>query len=237
MRGSASFSFGNTMHNTLQKFYEKIQEMNGAKQISLFGLLEPAKDKDASIVVPSLDELKTIYKTVWIDDWYKDKRQREEYFKKGLDILSIFYATQQGQWTVPVALESWFKIKVGSYLIHGKIDRVDTLPDKTLNIIDYKTGKAKEKLESEDKEQLLLYQIAAETLPEYRHIGGTSQLTFYYLNDNVQLSFIGKEKEKEKFTAKLEGILDNIHTRNFTATPDKYTCARCDFRDICEYRV
>jgi len=238
MRGSASFSFGNTMHNTLQKFYQRIQELNNAKQISLFGMpTENAIQKENGVKVPPFEELKEIYAACWIDDWYDSKKQREDYHKKGKEILSVFYKTQEGNWTVPVALESWFKIKVGEYLVHGKMDRVDTQSDGSLEIIDYKTGKSKEKLTAEDKEQLLLYQIAAEALPEYRNIGPTSQLTFYYLNDDLQMSFIGKEKEKEKFTEKLKKILDKIHERDFTATPSKHICERCDFRDICEFRV
>jgi DNA helicase II / ATP-dependent DNA helicase PcrA len=238
MRGSASFSFGNTMHNTLQKFYQKIQDLNGAKQISLFGTpVESSVQSQNGVKIPPFDELKQIFNNCWIDDWYTSKKQREDYHKKGREILKVFYATQEGNWTVPVALESWFKIKVGDYLVHGKMDRVDTLADGTLEIFDYKTGRSKEKLSAEDKEQLLLYQIAAEALPAYRNIGETSKLTFYYLNDDLQMSFVGGDKEKEKFTDKIKKILDKIHERDFTATPSKFICARCDFREICEYRV
>ncbi len=240
-KGSASFSFGQTMHATLQNFYIRIQELNSAKQVSLFDA--PVKSSNTAtavatgIKVPTLDELLKIYEASWLPDWYKSEHQREEYYDKGKDILRIFYKSHEGNWTIPVNLESWFKIKVGKYLVHGRIDRIDQLPDGSLEIIDYKTGKAKDKLTTDDKEQLLIYQIATQELPEYHHIGKPSKLTFYYVNDNLQNSFIGEDKELEKLREKLVGTIDKIHSKDFTATPSQFACEYCDFKDICDYRV
>ncbi len=235
-RGSASFSFGNTIHNTLQKFYERVVELNSANQGSLFDS-SPKKEKTDQVSVPSLDELLEIYEKSWIGDWYKSKRQREDYFKKGKEILRVFYAAQEGNWTVPVKIESGFKIKVGDYLLRGKIDRIDQNSEGNLDIIDYKTGKSKEKLTADDKEQLLIYQIAAQSLPEYRNIGPVGTLTFWYLNDNIKAEFTGEDKQIEKLRDKLVALIDNIHERDFKAAPSKFSCGYCDYRDICEFGV
>lgn len=236
VRGTASFSFGQSLHGTLQEFYQKIQALNQVEQANLFTILEPTTVAKTAIKVPNLDELQEMYKKHWMEDWYKDETQRNKYYKKGEEIIKIFYKTQENNWTIPVCLESWFKIKVGDYLVHGRIDRVDQLPDGTLGIIDYKTGKAKEKVVGEDKDQLLIYQIAAEQLPEYQILGQPSQLTYFYLNDNVKVSFLGTEKEKEKLKERLKEIIDKIHSKNFVATPSKFACDHCDFRDICDFR-
>lgn len=236
MKGSASFSFGNTIHNTLQKFYERVQELNSAKQDSLFGL--PAEiSVQSNIKVPSFEELIKLYEKSWIADWYKSKNQREKYFAKGKEILKIFYESQADNWTVPVALEGFFKIKVGDYLINGRIDRIDKLEDGSLEIIDYKTGKSKDKLSTDDKQQLLIYQIAAESLPQYKNIGEVGKLSFYYVNDNLKTSFIGKDKDLEALQEKLIAVIDKIKKGDFNATPGKFVCQFCDFKDICEYRA
>ncbi len=239
-RGSASLSFGQTMHATLQHFYERIKELNSAEQISLFSEspkqdAEPKKIK--GLIVPTFEELIALYEKAWMKDWYKSKRQHDEYYAKGKDILKIFYTSQEENWTIPVALESYFKIKIGDESIKGRIDRVDQMPDGTLEIIDYKTGKTRETLDAEDKEQLLLYHIAATRLPSYRNMGETSTLSFYYLNDNLKVSFSGAEKEIEKLEQKLAGLIANIRGGDFKAKPSKFACGYCDFKEICEFRV
>lgn len=227
MKGTAAFSFGNTMHNTLHRFYQRVQEGNGAIQTSLFASAHAA-DESGIPRVPDLQELLEDYEKAWISDWYWSKEQREEYYKKGKEILHVFYKENEGAWTVPIALESGFKIKIGSYLISGKIDRVDQLDNKTLHIIDYKTGKSKETLSSEDKQQLLLYQKAAEILPEYRNVGPVGSLTYYYLNDNTKQSFKGTAKEMEKFEKKIIEILDELHATDFHSITREEGCGRCE---------
>ena len=236
-KSNAHFSFGTSIHSTLQKFYERMQELNAQTQTSLFeGVITTEAKQSHEVKVPTLDELLEIYRSSFILDWYKDKTQKENYFKKGQEILKLFYSSQENNWRVPLALESAFKIKVGDYTLRGRIDRIDQLPDGTLEIIDYKTGESKDKLTAEDKEQLLIYQIAAETNPQYYELGKVEKLTFFYVNDSIQMSFLGKDKELEKLTEKLHDTIRAIHAANFTATPSPYSCAHCDFKDICEFR-
>jgi len=232
LKGSPYFSFGTTMHSTLQKFYEQVKVLNSAQQASLFGTPEKSKETDDGVAVPAKDELQSIYKASWIPDWYKSKNQREKYQKKGSDILDTYYKSNEERWTVPVVLEGWFKVRLGKYLVHGRIDRVDQLEDGTLEIIDYKTGKSKEKLTGADKDQLLMYQLATDMLPEYYHIGKTSKLTFYYLNDDIQTSFSAKPKDLEKLQEKIIKTLDDLHTTDFSKIGKKDMCGRCDFCEM-----
>ena len=233
-RGSASFSFGQTIHGTLQTFYNRIIELNSIKQTTLFEI--PA-EKAPGIQVPTLVELLEMYDKAWIEDWYKDEYQKADYYKKGKEILKIFYNSQDNNWIIPIKLESWFKIKIGDHFLHGRIDRVDKLPDGTLEVIDYKTGNSKEKLTLEDKEQLFIYQIAVEQLADYNAFGKTSKLTYYYINDNIKTSFVGDPEELEKIKLKLLTTMDQIHKKDFTATPSQFACGFCDFKEICEFRV
>lgn len=259
-KGSHYFSFGQSIHSTLHKFYTQVQILNSAEQTSLFkiafvpsSLREPEgssehqtagqgkdsglkiKDND-EVKVPSIDDLLKMYDSSWIDDWYLSKDQKEKYYKKGKDILKEFYESNKDKWTIPVALEGWFKLKVGDYFINGRMDRVDKLPDGSLQIIDYKTGKSKEKIEGDDKNQLLIYQLAANSVQEYKNLGQVSNLTFFYLEDNLQISFLGDDEDLIELKEKLLETVENIKSGNFTATPAEHLCSHCDFKDICEFR-
>ena len=227
-KGSPYFSFGNTMHLTLQRFYERVQDLNAMKQDSLFGL--PAEvSVSSNIKVPPLKELLDLYEKNWIGDWFESKRQREDYYAKGKEVLKQYYASNDNQWTIPVALEKYFKIPIGRYIVHGKIDRVDSLPDGMLEIIDYKTGKSKEKVVGSDKDQLLIYQIAASTLTEYVNIGKVDQLTYYYLNDDLKISFIGSDKDIEVIKKKIIDTLDAMHEQDWhTITRETHSCRECE---------
>jgi len=59
-----------------------------------------------------------------------------------------------------LALERDFNLKINGHTVTGKIDRIDE-SEKGVEIIDYKTGAAKDRLRPEDKMQLMIYQIAA----------------------------------------------------------------------------
>ncbi len=242
-KGSASFSFGKSMHNAMQKFYERLKELNQATQTSLFGESQTGELSANGVKAPSLDELLAFYDQSWIDDWYLDAKQKEEYYKTGKDILRAFYNTEKEHWTVPISLESGFKVKIGDYLLRGQIDRLDQTIDGSLEIIDYKTGKGKEKLEAGDKDQLLIYQIAINQLPEYKNSGAAPTLSYVYLNnyinlsDNVKISFLGADKEIEKLKEKVIRTIEEIKSGNFQATPSPQVCKNCDFRNICQFRA
>lgn len=227
MSGSHYFSFGNTIHLTLQRFYEEVQTKNAKRQASLFGPIEPIRE-NTPVEAPSLDRLLELYEAAWIPDWYVDKKQRESYAKKGRELLRTLYKENEHAWTVPIAIESGFTIKLGGYLIRGKIDRIDMIQNGSLEIIDYKTGAAKETLSTEDKQQLLLYQKAAETLPEYRNIGAVEQLTYYYVVDNTKVSFKGTNKAMAAFEKKMEDILNTLHTTDFHTVTREDGCGRCE---------
>jgi len=247
-RGKAVFSFGKTMHNTFYNFLKYINENNKNSQSNLFGFKNEETLRQGHSAEPGrspqgeLNTLIQIYEKNWIDEWYENKKQKEEYYKLGRKIVKDFY--KEFSKKPPkilkiqneIALEMPFNLKIGEYTLYGVVDRIDELSGglpagrQEVAIIDYKTGNSKDKLYLDDKEQLLIYQIAAEEVFKIK----PKELIYHYLNNNKKASFLGSEKEIEKMKEKIIREIEEIKTSNFKPTPG-WQCGFCDFKDICDF--
>ncbi|MCX6723982.1 MAG: UvrD-helicase domain-containing protein [Candidatus Staskawiczbacteria bacterium] len=234
-KGKAVFSFGKTMHNTLYEFLKLINAERKTEQETLFG----KKGKPASVPLSGtsarssdFDQLVKIFEKQWIDEWYENKKQKEDYYKLGKKIIKEFYEEftknkpkilkLNGQ----LALELPFNLKIGGHTLFGVIDRIDEEKDEVF-IIDYKTGASKEK---PDKEQLLIYQIATQEVLGLK----PKQLAYYYLEDGKLASFLGSEKELQDQKEKIIEEIEKIKNSEFEPTPG-WQCQYCDFKDICDF--
>ena len=103
-------------------------------------------------------------------------------------------------------------------------------------VIDYKTGKPKEKLSGEDKEQLFLYHIATEEIPAFRALGRVVALTFYYLENGSTQSFVSTPEQLADYKNTVCAVIEKIEAGEFTPTPGPFVCGSCPYRDICEFR-
>jgi len=215
--GNHAMSFGKTMHNTLQTFFEKILANKG----------------DMSKLSVNKKELMEIYNDQWIDEWYEDDKLRDLYREEGRVSLVRYYDELLVDIPKPLFLEKGFTLKLGDISIRGRIDRIDSV-DGGVEIIDYKTGTPKDdsKLSATDKMQLLLYQLAA------RDIFGLEpkKLTFHYLKDNSRISFLGTDKELDALRDTIQETINGIRGREFEPTPG-FMCRFCDFKDICPFRA
>ncbi len=254
VKGRFTFSFGRTMHQTLQQFFALMRAREGA-QADLFGAASTTR-RDGLQSVPPLKVLLQLYEKNWIDDWYESKQHKTEYFEKGKRILEEFHVKLSQEPPLPLYLEQGFNLKlvdankrlhdaskrqtigVGAYgntsiltvTIKGVIDRIDET-EGGAEIIDYKTGRAKN-LDTADKDQLLIYQIAAREVLGLRPL----RLTYYYLDEQKPVTFLGTEEEIAKIKEKIFKTIAEIKSSDFHATPSPQKCRFCDFRGICEFR-
>ena len=212
LRGSHYFSFGSAIHLTLQKFYEEVKRKQGSSQADLFSQTQGAKSKEQRAIkdLVSLEDLLKIYQEVWIDDWYQSKAQQDEYFKQGREILKMFYQSPYLELSRPSYLEKGFSVKINGHTLGGKIDRIDEVKDGW-KIIDYKTGRPKEKLSPEDREQLLIYQMATNSLMD----GEVKELAYYYLENGTQVPFAGTKEEIAKLQEKIIKTIGEIEKFDF----------------------
>jgi DNA helicase-2/ATP-dependent DNA helicase PcrA len=225
----ASLIFGRALHNTLYNFLLPSLSESKRFQESLFPDEKKVKKALEAITEKRLLEL---YKEFWQMDGYKNKQERDAYQQKGLEALKKFFVNYQAAPPKEILfLEKKFSFRIGGDIIKGAIDRVDRLDDGSLEVVDYKTGKSKDKLEFKDKRQLILYQIFLEEFLNEK----VSKLSYYYLETGEKLSFKATTKEIEKLKFGVMEEIAAIKNRNFTPTPSPM-CTFCDFNTICEFR-
>lgn len=172
--------------------------------------------------------------------------------KQGKKILAGYYDFYQDDFTKPLLTEKffgygWSKTFLGDIALAGKVDRIDVLDpaDKTVKVVDYKTGSLKSRNE-------ILGKTKNSTADYYR------QLVFYKLLSQLDRTFKAKVIEAEvdfvepaktgKFKKETFIIADDdvkelqqtikkavkeIRNLNFTRTTDYPNCIRCEYRHHC----
>ena len=225
--GHATLSFGQTIHNTLLNFFKLARERGMAGQADLFG----KKDKATNGPAVTWAELQQIYQANWQDMWYSSVTQKTEYKHRGVKFLKNFYDSLPTPWPAPLELEKGFTIVINGHKVKGKIDRIDPSTGG-IEIIDYKTSEKPPAEDKADLEQLHIYAMAAREALGLNPV----KLTFIYLAAEKPFSYPIDEKAIEKTRAEIGETIEAILKSDFQPTPSKFTCASCDFRNICEDR-
>jgi DNA helicase-2/ATP-dependent DNA helicase PcrA len=220
--------FGRVLHNTLYNFL--LPFISGVKEMQASLFIDDAKKSQAKELTEK--KLLSLYQEFWQADGFNSKEERQEYYQKGIKALTSFFHNYTSKTPAEILfLEKKFSFRIGSDIIKGTIDRVDRLADGSVEIIDYKTGREKEKLEFKDKRQLILYQVFLE---EFLSLKVTA-LSYYYLESGVKLSFKATTKEIEKLKLGIQEEILAIKKKQFNPKPS-LMCAYCDFNTICEFR-
>lgn len=204
---TAPLAFGNTIHKTLQRFYQEYKQDNtiGKKR-----LLE-------------------IFQESWIPLGYQSVAHEKDKKIRGEKILINFFNTFHHKNLKILALEKNFKIKLrDDVFIVGKIDRVDEKNAKTLEIIDYKTGKKPDEEKLKKNIQLAIYAMAIDSNKDI-------QLSFYYLEEMAKITFNKQDLDFSAVRDKIINTTDEIKTSSFKANPNPPYCKFCPFKMICPH--
>lgn len=180
---------------------------------------------------PSLDQMLEHYRSRWMREGYETPAQEKWFFQEGERILRGFYAKHQAESANVLEVELKFTISVEGIPLTGFIDRVDSTPRGGLSIIDYKTGKAFDKLRVRTDPQLTLYQMACSQL-----FGKpVESVTLYHLNSLTPLTVPAHApKAEEDLKSTIVEAARGISEGNYEAKPDERgVCQYCDYAQIC----
>jgi len=175
------------------------------------------------------EEVQRIYETEWSVIGYEDDYQEEEYRKDGLEQLKAFYQAMCE--TLPEILEQekTFELDLeNNVIVKGRIDQLNSLGRKDVEIVDYKTGKAKKDSEANKDLQLSIYAIAAKEIFELNPV----RLVFHYLQDNKRQTTTRNAKQLAEAQKIVQEVAAEIRAGEFAAKPG-FQCRSCAYRPIC----
>jgi DNA helicase-2/ATP-dependent DNA helicase PcrA len=203
----AAMSFGNVMHTTIKEFIGQLRK--GRKL--------------------SFDEVAEIYNREWSSAGYEDSYQEEEYKKDGLEQLRAFHSTALENPPDVIAQERQFDLPLeNDVVLSGRIDQVNRVGERAVEIVDYKTGKPKVEKQAKNDLQLGVYALAARELLDWDPV----RLIFYNLQNNETIATARDAKQLAAVQSVAQETAAEIRAGQFP--PKKgYACKNCDFRLLC----
>ncbi|MBX5492407.1 MAG: PD-(D/E)XK nuclease family protein [Chloroflexi bacterium] len=173
---------------------------------------------------PRLDDLLLPYDAQWPDELIeRDARAWNE----GRALLIDYFQRHDGHWPRVLFTEVPFTLELGRYTLVGQLDRVDELPDGSLQIVDYKT--TREPPQAPDPFQLDLYQLglAAKTgrLAE--------RVVFSYLRHGIDRVVPVDDRNLRLTLERVERVVAAVESDDVLAPRVGEHCKRCDYIDYC----
>jgi DNA helicase-2/ATP-dependent DNA helicase PcrA len=203
----AMLSFGSVIHTTIKRFLEQLKK----------GVRLP------------FDDVQRIYETEWTSAGYEDEYQEAEYKKDGLEQLKVFHAAMLGNPPQILEQEKGFELPLeNNVILTGRMDQVNSLGRKDVEIVDYKTGKAKKEADARKDLQLSIYALAAKEIFEWNPV----RLVFHYLQNNQRQETTRDAKQIADAEATVQETAAEIRAANFPAEPG-FFCRGCAYKPIC----
>ncbi|MGI8923411.1 MAG: RecB family exonuclease [Fimbriimonadales bacterium] len=210
-RSKNYYSFGLSLHAALQRFHDS-----------------------NDLGVTTTEETIASLEENWVSAGYASPEEAAEALAEGREIVSQYIesAAVSGSARAPLFVEKQLSLDMGDFILAGRLDRVDELPDGTLEIIDYKSG-------SQFSEEELLQDVAMnsyhlllrELMPDRRML-----LTTVMLRAGERVTVEQTTEYLDQFAEDVKSIGIEILNREYHEIDPipKSLCQWCDFLPLCE---
>ena len=203
----AAMTFGNVMHTVIKECVAEIQK-KGA--------------------VP-FEEVLAIYDREWYSAGFADEYQEKEYRQAGREQLEAFHRSYSAAPADVMFQEKPFELPLEhEVVITGRMDQVNRIGKNEVEIVDYKTGRARDAKKAAEDLQLGIYALAAREVLDLN----PGRLVFYNLVSNEPVVTTRDAKSLKATKEKITEVADMIRAAEFPAKPG-FGCKFCDFKPIC----
>ncbi len=211
---TASQSFGTSIHSSLKEFYLRAVEGENV----------------------TIDDIDTILRDEWISEGYTSNVHQETAYQQALFLIKNYIQSNFTPDNLPIGLEIPFQFPVGKIKVGGRIDRIDRLDEKRLEIIDYKTGNnVPTEKEIVNNFQLTLYGLAASEIrdPLFHRRPDEVILSLYYLEEGKKFSTTRTLEQLEKAKEIILKKAEEIEHSDFFCNKS-IACENCEYKMLCQ---
>jgi DNA helicase-2/ATP-dependent DNA helicase PcrA len=113
-------------------------------------------------------------------------------------------------------------------ILTGRMDQVNSLGSKDVEIVDYKTGKPKKDVDARKDLQLSIYALAAKEIFEWNPV----RLVFHYLQNNERQETTRDAKQIADAEQMVQETAASIRAGAFPVRPG-FACRSCAYKLIC----
>jgi DNA helicase-2/ATP-dependent DNA helicase PcrA len=203
----AVLTFGSVMHTTIKRFVDQLRK---------------------GVKLP-FTEVARIFETEWTSAGFEDDYQEKGYKQDGLEQLRAFHASMLEVPPKVLEQEKSFELPLeNNVTIIGRMDQVNSLGRKDVEIVDYKTGKPKKDADAKKDLQLSLYALAAKEIFEWNPV----RLVFCYLQNNQTLVTTRDAKQLDEAQKIVLEAAADIRAGEFPPKPG-FICRNCAYKPIC----
>ena len=203
----ATLTFGRVMHSTIRRAMAEFKKGNRLP----------------------FEEVQRLFETEWSAVGFEDDYQEGEYKKDGLEQLRVLHQALLDQTPDILELEKTFALPVeNNVVLKGRIDQINALGRGEVEVVDYKTGRAKKDTEARKDLQLSIYALAAKEILELNPV----RLVFHYLLNNERQETTRTPKQLDEAQQIVQEVAADIRAKSFAAR-EGFICRSCAYKPIC----
>lgn len=165
----------------------------------------------------------------WNNAGYSTPQEMMEYYEIGIELLRKVYDFEKNNPSKIFSADDFFEVALNDeFILRGTVDRIDILPDNTLEVIDYKLAMdERTALHYRNELQLMIYAYGISR----KYSKKVSYITYYYI--------YGPKKHR------MEYVSDNNFINNLIEIAKKMKnnefvkrgkCEICLAKDLCKYK-
>jgi len=201
----AALTFGNIMHQCARRYFDLRRQ----------GRVR-------------FEQLQGYFEQIWKGAGFEDDYQERAYKKAGLEQLRVFVTRHETTTILPLAAEAHFALDLGDVVLEGRIDQINPLADRSVELVDYKTGRPPSQKDADKSLQLSVYALAAR---DQMHLNPT-KLTFYSLTNNEPVHTVRTPKSLDLVISEIHAVAAQVRKQLFPPKPG-FACKYCDYELIC----